>query len=351
MNEKFVKYITRDYSLRDRSLIVSALFKKGAIKQIFYTKVIEHRHDGLVDVYVIPKDLEAIQKRLLLAVKKDKHFIDNGLNKGIKVTAELLKICSKEPKVKNKKEALFELEKAKKSWQKFSSFLEFTHRVGNLGVELTEKELHELGKFHDARKEIFLKFFSYLDKICELATRGDKIVQVNFRLLLFDEIKLYLNGKLSVDKINELQSRRDEGYVYENFGSKERVIDENVDEYFELIKSKYLAIDDLKSLVGKPITKGIVSGEVKVVTQANFRNHELSGKIVVISMTTPEMNSKLHSAKAIITEEGGLLCHAAVFSREFGIITLTQVKNATSLLKDGDYIEVDANNGIVKKLS
>jgi pyruvate,water dikinase len=55
-------------------------------------------------------------------------------------------------------------------------------------------------------------------------------------------------------------------------------------------------------------------------------------------------------AGAIITDEGGILSHAAVISRELNIPSVIGTKIATEILKDGDMVEVDANRGLIKKL-
>jgi len=67
-------------------------------------------------------------------------------------------------------------------------------------------------------------------------------------------------------------------------------------------------------------------------------------------MTTPYFNQALKKASAIVTDEGGVTCHAAIFARELGIPCIVGTKVATQVLKDGDKVEVDANKGIVKKL-
>ena len=58
----------------------------------------------------------------------------------------------------------------------------------------------------------------------------------------------------------------------------------------------------------------------------------------------------IHKAKAIITDEGGITCHAAIVSREFKIPCIIGTKKATKVLRDGDLIEVDADKGIVRIL-
>ena len=67
-------------------------------------------------------------------------------------------------------------------------------------------------------------------------------------------------------------------------------------------------------------------------------------------MTRPEMVVAMKKATAIVTDEGGVTCHAAVVSRELNIPCIIGTRNATKFLKDGDKVEVDANKGIVKKI-
>jgi pyruvate,water dikinase len=56
----------------------------------------------------------------------------------------------------------------------------------------------------------------------------------------------------------------------------------------------------------------------------------------------------MSKASAVLTDEGGLLCHAAIVSREMKKPCIVGTKIATRIIKDGNTIEVDANNGIVK---
>ena len=67
-------------------------------------------------------------------------------------------------------------------------------------------------------------------------------------------------------------------------------------------------------------------------------------------MTSPEYIFVMRKAVAIITDAGGLTCHAAIVSRELGIPCIVGTKIATKIFKTGDLIEVDANTGIIKKI-
>ena len=67
-------------------------------------------------------------------------------------------------------------------------------------------------------------------------------------------------------------------------------------------------------------------------------------------MTTPDYVMAMEKSAAIITNDGGLTCHAAIISREMGIPCIVGTNMATKALKDGDLVEVDANKGVVRKL-
>ena len=72
------------------------------------------------------------------------------------------------------------------------------------------------------------------------------------------------------------------------------------------------------------------------------------GDILVASMTTTNMMPIIKKAVAIITDEGGITCHAAIIARELKKPCIIGTKIATKVLKDGDMVEVDADKGIVK---
>ncbi len=75
------------------------------------------------------------------------------------------------------------------------------------------------------------------------------------------------------------------------------------------------------------------------------------GSILVAPMTAPEYLPAIRRALAIITDEGGVTCHAAIVARELGKPCIIGTKIATKVLKDGDEVEVDADKGIVRIIS
>ncbi len=74
-------------------------------------------------------------------------------------------------------------------------------------------------------------------------------------------------------------------------------------------------------------------------------------EILVTSMTRIEFVPLMRKAKAIITDEGGIACHAAIISRELGIPCIIGTKNATRTLKTGNTVELDLKTGIIKVIT
>jgi pyruvate,water dikinase len=102
-------------------------------------------------------------------------------------------------------------------------------------------------------------------------------------------------------------------------------------------------------LSGVPISPGIVQGRVKVFQNAHEKKL-LPGEILVARATDPGWTPLFINAKGIILEIGGALQHGAVVAREYGIPCVSGVNDATHLLKDGQLVEIDGSNGVVRIL-
>jgi len=103
-------------------------------------------------------------------------------------------------------------------------------------------------------------------------------------------------------------------------------------------------------LKGIAACKGKVRGIVKVVHHSNELDKIKDGDVFVAKYTFPRYTPAMLKCVAIVTDEGGLTTHAAIIARENGIPCVVGTKLATKVLKDGDYIEVDADKGIIKIL-
>ena len=92
-----------------------------------------------------------------------------------------------------------------------------------------------------------------------------------------------------------------------------------------------------------------VQGRVRILDKSDLSEFQ-KGEILVTVMTSPEFVPAMHKAGAIVTDEGGVLCHAAIVSREMGKPCIIGTKIATKVLKTGDIVEVDTKKGLVKLL-
>ena len=103
-------------------------------------------------------------------------------------------------------------------------------------------------------------------------------------------------------------------------------------------------------ITGQAVSPGIVKGKAKIIMKVDKLREVKIGDVLVCSMTSPEYVPAMRNAIAIITDEGGLLSHASIVSRELGKPCVVGTKVATKALKDGDLVEVDANKGTVRIL-
>lgn len=133
-------------------------------------------------------------------------------------------------------------------------------------------------------------------------------------------------------------------YLYQN------TVSEIVgDEVIQIEKIIYGENTDI--LYGMGVYPGKVTGKVKIILEFGKEHSKFEeGDILVSGMTDPNFVPLMKKAKAIITDGGGVLCHAAIVARELGVPCIIGTGKATQVLKDGDLIEVDADKGIVKIL-
>ncbi len=100
-------------------------------------------------------------------------------------------------------------------------------------------------------------------------------------------------------------------------------------------------------LKGETASAGVYSGIVKIVRDPAHLNKIQQGDILVTTMTTPDMVPAMKRAGAIVTNEGGMTCHAAIVSREMGTPCIVGTEHATDILQEGQEITVDATSGTI----
>lgn len=201
---------------------------------------------------------------------------------------------------------------------------------------------------HDLRKEGQVKAFYFMRQIYEEFARRFFIDRGLFYYLWPTELISTVREKNKPD-INLLE-RRSKEYFYAytaEAGGKEFF---GVDAEKE--RSKILNLEEgAKELNGIGTSQGRIIGNAKVcLSVKDALNNIKEGNILVTGMTMPDFVPAMKRAAAIVTDEGGISCHAAIIARELNKPCVVGTKMATRLIKDGDLIEVNANHGVVKIL-
>jgi len=164
--------------------------------------------------------------------------------------------------------------------------------------------------------------------------------------MTFEEISEFIkNRKLPSKK--GLEKRYKLSALYYDNG-KDYFITEGVKELEELIAKKSgLVTGKVKGTVAH---KGKAKGSAKIINHEKEFSKFREGDVLITSMTRPEFIPLIRKAAAIVTDAGGILCHAAIVAREMKKPCIVGTKVATKAFKDGDLVEVDANKGVVKIL-
>src|SRR3989338_6487475 len=179
----------------------------------------------------------------------------------------------------------------------------------------------------------------------EISKRMSLKEEKDFYQLTLPEIQSFLLNNLNVDylKINE----RKRGYILFFFDENNFLFSLK---YIGKFMQKEKDIMEVREITGNIVYMGKVEGRAKIVKKASELSKLKKGDILITPMTTIDYVPYLDKASAIVTDEGGIACHAAIVAREFKIPAIVGTKFATKILKDNDLIEVDARKGIVRKL-
>ncbi len=196
----------------------------------------------------------------------------------------------------------------------------------------------------------------WMNKTCfiirPILKEGARRLGINFEDVLYitsDElIESLEKGKLIIRK--EVIKERERGYGMVSDNKQEYVIFTGND--LMGLKKKFSKDMDDKRIVGIVASKGKIKGRVVIVKDRSELYKVKKDDILVAPLTTPDFVIAMKKASAIITDLGGITSHAAIVSRELGKPCIVGTRNATKLLKDGDIIEINDENGeinIIKK--
>ncbi|MBU2545495.1 hypothetical protein KKC65_03555 [Patescibacteria group bacterium] len=238
----------------------------------------------------------------------------------------------------------------------------------SLNVEKVKKEL--LGNNNKKEKDIIKlprELRGCVDMGSKLAFYRSFIVE-NADSVIYDYWAVVSDlGKkynLSYDEVlllghKEIIRLNNDGVLPENFKERENgfgvllenkkmriVIGQELKKMLQECQDKIDMVSEFKGMVA--CKGGTIKGMVKIIEESKYISKIKKGDILVANETTPDYIIGMKTARAIITNQGGITSHAAITSRELNIPCIIGTKIATKVLKDGDLVEVDADKGIVK---
>ena len=256
---------------------------------------------------------------------------------------ELKKIREKYP---DPEQYLLEIEKKDEEL-----VLEKEKAMNELGFNEEQRNLVKLMEFfawfQDYRKEYTMKMLHYVDRLLEAIGK--------YHEFSLKEMKHTIPREIFENKFDKKLIQKRMAHFMVIWNSNDAKFEFLIDE--DEIERKKVEIfgqkqhtKEIIEIEGSIANKGRVKGRAFVTMSAHDAKNIKQGEILVTSMTSPDFIIAIKRAAAIVTNEGGILCHAAVVSREFGVPCIVGTRNATHLIKTGDLIEVDGNHGFVRIL-
>jgi phosphoenolpyruvate synthase/pyruvate phosphate dikinase len=291
------------------------------------------RNDDTIKSYYDPKGLHWQRWTCLAEIKRNDKFqyeIVNHVQQNLKPIIELIN----KQILTNRKDLLYLFKLFKQGYPWFLAMWDATsddNLTGKIDVSAIRKYRETINSFND-----------------DLDNTINQSVKVLFpqiadftHVITISEIESGVIPSISV-----LQ-KRDQGFIY---------TDKQLFDYQELtnLEKKYnINLEKEKrfeqtEFTGDIACKGYASGKVRrIMGLRNISDFE-EGEILVTPMTMPDFLPAMKKSAAIITDEGGVICHAAILARELNKPCIVGTKIATSCLKTGDIVDVDANHGVIK---
>lgn len=234
---------------------------------------------------------------------------------------------------------------------KSSEGLSFAKYATQLKIDKEDLEYLKMAKrfvyIKDARDDFRRQgVFHALTFFQELARRMN-VSSADISYLQQSEVSAFLDNKLKISK--RTISERKKSFVLYIGRDNKLICLQGINIKKALMTFRLLFEEEkITQMIGTVASKGITSGKAVIVKGVADLKKVQNGDILVAVSTHPDYVSAMRKAAAIVTDEGGITSHAAIVSREFGIPCIVGTKNATSVLRDGDRIEVNAIGGVIK---
>lgn len=175
-----------------------------------------------------------------------------------------------------------------------------------------------------------------------------KLSSDDLRKLYEAEIIACLEGKAEPRKLLAERTEFWGNGWDENMTKRINYTEDEARELYKGVEATVTSIQGNEENKGVCASPGKAKGKARILHSPTENSKVGEGDILITHATTVDYLPAMKKASAIVTEIGGLTCHAAVVSREFGIPCVVALKNAMTKFKDGEMIEVSADVGEVK---
>jgi len=351
---KWTLYLTRPFSLFGASIwaewYISPAFRDvfGVQAQVREILLVEKKV-GLVNQYRKEDNLKVFEKSIINLLLKERKKCLNFLKEGRKLNEKIKKV--------------FEGKESFSDMRKAVDFFNEQSVKATILPTFVGKYMDELGIDDREMLQLVteLKSVSFYDRFIKEVLQPyaqrtllkQRISNKNAAELI--TIREVLNHKTETIKIRLAERKRRHLFVYEisQYGENIHWTNNNTN-YIQDLEGVSESKEEHKEeqLQGMCAFAGKVMGRARIVVTNDFRNipfHE--GDILIAVSTNPILMPLMLKCGAIVTDEGGMLSHATIISRELKKPCVVGTKRATSVINDGDMVEVDAEKGIVKKIS
>ena len=292
--------------------------------------------------FLTKKDsLDKIGNHLVAQIKQNPELVDKRLNE-VKQNYDIL--CQLMKQLENKIPTKNEFEEYLIYFNNHLPNHVFMKKSLEYMPEDMLKQLEP--KFKEARfytEPIYSKTEKFFRSLANLIAKNENRDPELLTCLSADELKNYIEEKVLPDK-NMLLQRHNHSILGSTEGNL-AILTGN-----KAIQFEDSLFPNSKKIQGTSAHPGKIKGKVKILLDPYKKHNFQKRDILVTGMTNPDFLPIMEKASAIITDAGGMLCHAAIVARELKKPTIIGTSNATKVLKDGDLVEVDADSGSVKKL-
>lgn len=225
----------------------------------------------------------------------------------------------------------------------------------SLGLTVEEERAVALTRYlmyvKDARKDATYFAFARTEDFWRDVSERLKRPLALTRMLLPEEITFALQSGVTVPDEAALNDRLENSALQYRDGEEHVLLGRVAAQGLSrVIAEEGAATVDGSILKGTCAVPGKVRGKVRIVNSSADGRMMEDGQILVSVATDPSLEPAMSRAAGIVTDMGGITCHAAIVSRELGIPCVVGTRFASKVLKDGELVEVDATGGVVRRL-